>query len=104
MNQLILSAFLVNSSCWCEYLTLQRGNGLGRVPSPLEHADAPVAARGHDPELDVVEAGDGDVGRLARHHHGVHDGEGLRVQDVDSGGLRAQDQAAHGRLLRVRLL
>ena len=45
----------------------------------------------------------GDVGWLAGHDHGVHDGEGLRVQDVDSRGFRPQHQAAHGRLLRVGL-
>ena len=86
------------------YLALQGGNGLGCVPSPLEHADAPVPAGGHDPKLHVVEPRDRDVGRLAGHGHRVHDGEGLRVQDVDGRGLGAEDEAAHGSLLGVGLL
>ena len=36
--------------------------------------------------------------------HRLHDGEGFRVEDVDGRGLGAEDEAADGRVVGVRLL
>ena len=56
------------------------------------------------PKLHVVQPGDRDVRRRRRQRHRLHDGEGLRVEDVDGGGLGPQDEAGDGALLGVALL
>ena len=86
------------------HLTLEHGDRLGRLPAPPQRAQRPVPTRRHDPELDVVQARDGEVGGRRGHGHGVHDREGLGVEDVDGAGLGAEDEAGDGALLGVALL
>ena len=86
------------------HLALEHRDRLGRLPPPPQRAQRPIPTRRHDPELDVVQARDGEVGGRRGHGHGVHDGEGLGVEDVDGAGLGAEDEAGDGALLGVALL